>query len=79
MSENHISLAQAHEGDVVRILGLNSQGAMRRRLQDIGFITGASVERLQSGPAGDPTAFYIKGTVIALRREDSSEIIVEKA
>ena len=78
MSTQQLSLAQTQTGEIVRIAGLETAGPMRRRLQDIGFTAGTSVQRLQSGPAGDPTAFYIKGTVIALRREDSARILVEK-
>lgn len=78
MSTQSLSLAQTEMGETVKISGLNTDGAMRRRLQDIGFTAGTSVQRLQSGPAGDPTAFYIKGTVIALRREDSACILVER-
>ena len=78
MSTQQLSLAQTQTGEIVRIAGLETDGPMRRRLQDIGFTAGTSVQRLQSGPAGDPTAFYIKGTVIARRREDSASILVEK-
>lgn len=78
MSTQQLSLAQTQTGEIVRIAGLETDGPMRRRLQDIGFTAGTSVQCLQSGPAGDPTAFYIKGTVIALRREDSARILVEK-
>lgn len=78
MSTQKLSLAQTAKGEIVKVSGLMSEGPMRRRLQDIGFTAGASVQRLQSGPAGDPTAFYIKGTVIALRKEDSARILVEK-
>ena len=78
MSTQQLSLAQTQTGEIVRIAGLETDGPMRRRLQDIGFTAGTSVQRLQSGPAGDPTVFYIKGTVIALRREDSARILVEK-
>ena len=78
MSTQQLSLAQTQTGEIVRIAGLETDGPMRRRLQDIGFTAGTSVQRLQSGPAGDPTAFYIKRTVIALRREDSARILVEK-
>ncbi len=78
MSTQQLNLAQTEMGEIVTISGLLSDGPMRRRLQDIGFTAGTSVQRLQSGPSGDPTAFYVKGTVIALRKEDSARILVEK-
>ena len=61
MSTQQLSLAQTQTGEIVRIAGLETDGPMRRRLQDIGFTSGVRVLRLQSGPAGDPTAFYISG------------------
>ena len=49
---------------------------MRRRLQDIGLIEGTVVECLGKSPLGDPTAFLIRGAVIALRREDAGRVLV---
>ncbi len=51
-------------------------GSMRRRLQDIGIIEGTRVECLQESPCGDMAAYLIRGAVIALRSEDSSNILV---
>ncbi|NLK36869.1 MAG: ferrous iron transport protein A [Epulopiscium sp.] len=58
------------------IKALTAVGAMRRRLQDMGFIEGAKVECILKSPSGDPVAFCIRGAVIALRREDSERIII---
>lgn len=49
---------------------------MRRRLQDIGLIEGTEVECLGKSPLGDPTAYLIRGAVIALRSEDSGKVLV---
>jgi len=43
---------------------------------DLGFVPGAIVKALHRSPAGDPTAYYIMGAVIALRDEDASKIII---
>ena len=48
--------------------------AMRRRLQDIGLISGTRVECVGVSPLGDPAAYLIRGAVIALRREDSDGV-----
>ena len=47
---------------------------MRRRLQDIGLISGTRVECVGVSPLGDPAAYLIRGAVIALRREDSDGV-----
>ena len=51
--------------------------AIRRRLLDIGLVEGTDVSCLQKSPAGDPVAYLIRGAVIAIRSEDSSQIVVE--
>ena len=49
---------------------------MRRRLQDMGLIEGTVVECVGKSPLGDPTAFLIRGAVIALRNEDSVRVLI---
>ncbi len=49
-----------------------------RRILDIGIIKGTKVERLFSSPFGDPTAYRIKNSVIALRSNESDKIFVEQ-
>ena len=49
---------------------------MRRRLLDLGFTAGAHITCLQHSASGDPAAYLIRGTVIALREEDSRRIAV---
>lgn len=56
---------------------LHSSGSMRRRLLDIGLIKNTAVECLGRSPGGDPSAYLIRGAVIAIRAEDSKDIMVE--
>ena len=70
------SLANLQVGERARVASLLSRGSMRRRLQDIGLIEGTEVECVQKSPAGDPVAYRIRGALIALRSEDSSNILV---
>lgn len=49
---------------------------MRRRLQDLGIVEGTTIECLQKSPSGDPVAYKIRGTIIALRSEDANKIII---
>lgn len=72
-----LPLSRLRPGQKAQISALLTRGAMRRRLQDLGFIPGQRVECLQKSPLGDPTAFYIRGTVIALRKEDAAQILVD--
>jgi ferrous iron transport protein A len=53
-------------------------GMMRRRLLDLGLINNTLIEVLHKSPFGDPIAYFIRGTVIALRQEITSLILIEK-
>ena len=53
-----------------------AQGAERRRLQELGFVPGAQVECVGTSPLGDPRAYQLRGTVIALRRRDARPVRV---
>ncbi|MFZ2537988.1 MAG: FeoA family protein [Oscillospiraceae bacterium] len=74
--ENQKTLTDLKIGQIGNVLELLSKGSMRRRLQDLGVIEGTKVECLHKSPAGDPIAYLIRGAAIALRSEDSSNILV---
>lgn len=72
------SLATLEVGEKATVYCLLLSGNMRRRLQDMGLIEGTKVKCLLKSPSGNPTAYLIRGAVIALRQEDSSSILVTK-
>ena len=57
---------------------IDSKNNIKRRLLDLGIIEGTKIHSLFSSPFGNPTAYEIRGFLIALRNEDSSKIYVEK-
>ncbi|HBR31833.1 MAG TPA: ferrous iron transport protein A [Clostridiales bacterium] len=70
------TLNDLKEGQSAKVKELKSFGSIRRRLQDIGLVEGTEVKCLQKSPSGDPVAYLIRGAVIAIRAEDSSNILV---
>lgn len=72
------SLSGLAVGETARVLGLMAgcRGAERRRLFDLGFVPGTLVEVDMVSPAGDPTAYRVRGSVVALRREQANLIRV---
>lgn len=56
------------------INNLNCNGNIRRRLLDLGLVNGTKIVPVFKSPSGDPTAFEIRKTLIALREEDSKLI-----
>jgi len=75
MSEPLISLAELQVGNTLSIMKIEVVGTLRRRLLDLGFVPGAEIEVLQKSPLGDPVAYRVSNTTIALRREESSKIL----
>lgn len=71
------TLDRLQEGECARILSLHLRGAMRRRLLDFGMIEGSVIRCLRVGPSGDPVIYFVRGTMLALRRQDGRRIAVE--
>lgn len=72
------SLWQAPVGNFYKIKKINLNKAEKERILDLGMIPGTNVKVLQKSPLGDPTAYLIRGSVIALRSEYTKKIIIEK-
>lgn len=70
------SLNEMEPGQKTRIKEVRSHGSIRRRLLDIGLIENTEVECLGRSPGGDPSAFLIRGAVIALSREDCRDTMI---
>lgn len=71
-----ITLDRLERGIPAVVNALRTQGAMRRRLMDIGLTPGTEVCALYRSCSGDPTAYGFRGAVIALRREDAKSVLV---
>lgn len=65
------------EGQSAYVTEVHNDESMRRRLADIGLIRGTRVTCLSRSPAGDPTAYLIRGAVIALRGCDAAQVEVK--
>ena len=62
-------------GSVCRVTKLTANGFIQRRMLDLGIVEGTKIEVLHQSPLGDPIAYQIRGTVIALRKEEAIQII----
>lgn len=65
-------------GCISRVRQINANGALRRRLMDLGLIVGTEVKAVRKSLSGDPILYEIRGAMIALRSEEASKILVEK-
>ncbi len=69
-----LTLDSLPEGGAGIVSRVRWGGELRARLMDLGFTPGARVECLFSAPSGDPRAYLIRGSVIALRSSDAGGI-----
>lgn len=70
------NLSQLSLNEKAVIYKILTLGDMRRRFLDIGLIENTEVECVGISPAGNPKAFLIRGAVIAIRNEDSADILI---
>ncbi|NUM81201.1 ferrous iron transport protein A [bacterium] len=72
-----IKLSELSYGQTAALKEIKINGIQRRRLLDFGFIKDSEIRVAQRSPLGDPTAYWIKGALIALRKEETDHIFVE--
>lgn len=65
-------------GKSCKVISLNNLGNIKRRLLDIGLVPGTIVTAILKSPFNDPIAYKIKNAIIAIRKSDSREIVVEE-
>ena len=71
------NLSDIDVGEKVTIAEVNAQKSLKRRLLDLGFIKGNRVCCVGKSALGDPKAYDIDGTVIAIRKNDAKNITVQ--
>jgi DtxR family Mn-dependent transcriptional regulator len=62
----------------IKTIAAACRGGERRRLLDLGILPGTLVEAAFSSPSGNPTAYRVRGALIALRREQANHIHIER-
>ncbi|PHV70899.1 ferrous iron transport protein A [Sporanaerobium hydrogeniformans] len=77
MQTSLFSLNQLAIGQKAQIVNVEALGPLMPRMLDLGAINGTPIEALHRSPTGDPTAYFIRGTVIALRQEDAQKIVIQ--
>ena len=78
MRKKKMPLSEVLPGQTARVAEIRLEGALRRRLFDLGLIPQTLVSCRFAAPAGSPMAFTVRGAAIALRTRDAQEIFVER-
>ena len=71
------TLNQLEPGEWATIIKVGGKGPVRRRILDMGVVSGAEIEVVRVAPLGDPVEFRIKGYNLSLRKSEAQNVQVE--
>ena len=71
------TLRQAKIGETVKVVKLHGEGAVKRRIMDMGITKGVEVFVRKAAPLGDPVEVNVRGYELSLRKADADMIEVE--
>ena len=64
-------------GETVRVTKIGGEGALKRRIMDMGITKGVSIKVMKVAPLGDPVEITVRGYELTLRKADCEKIEVE--
>ncbi len=70
------NLGDLKTGQKATVFGINMPDVKKRRIIDLGIIPETQIEALFTSPLCDPTAYMVRGSVIAIRSEDAKRIYI---
>ena len=77
-TEQWISLDQLTTGEIAQVVGVHGQGAIKRRLMDMGMTKGVSILVRKRAPLGDPIEINLRGYELTLRKSEAELVLVKK-
>ena len=76
--ENWLSLDQLKVGEKAQVVGIHGQGAVKRRLMDMGLTKGVDILVRKMAPLGDPIEINLRGYELTLRKNEAELVLVQK-
>jgi len=71
------TLSQVKVGETARVVKLHGEGALKRRIMDMGITKGVELYIRKVAPLGDPMEIAVRGYELSLRRADAEMVEVE--
>lgn len=71
------TLKEAKVGETVKVVKLNGEGPVRKRIMDMGITKGVEVFVRKVAPLGDPVEVNVRGYELTLRKDEAEKIEVE--
>lgn len=72
------TLREAKIGDTVKVVKLHGEGAVKRRIMDMGITKGTEIFIRKVAPLGDPVEVKVRGYELSLRKADAEMIEIEE-
>jgi ferrous iron transport protein A len=74
-----MKIAELVQGDLVRLISFGTTGMeYRRRLLSLGLTCGSEFSVVRKAPLGCPIQIEVRGTALTLRKEEASQLILER-
>lgn len=74
MNVNMKTLRSAKPGDTVKVTKINGEGALKRRIMDMGVTKGVEIYVRKVAPLGDPVEVTVRGYELSVRKADAEMI-----
>ena len=71
------TLKEVKIGESVKVSKINGEGAVKRRIMDMGITRGVEIYVRKVAPLGDPIEITVRGYELSIRKEEASKIEVE--
>ena len=71
------TLREASIGSTVRVVRINGEGAIKRRIMDMGITRGIEIYIRKVAPLGDPVEITVRGYELSIRKADAEMVEVE--
>lgn len=71
------TLKDAHVGQTVTVAKLHGEGAVKRRIMDMGITRGAELHIRKVAPLGDPMELNVRGYALSVRKADAQMIEID--
>ena len=71
------TLKQAKVGETVTVVKLHGEGAVKRRIMDMGITKGVTVYVRKVAPLGDPVEVNVRGSELSIRKADAEMIEIQ--
>lgn len=74
---NTRTLKDLKPGDTAKVVRINAEGALKRRIMDMGLTRGTNVTFRKVAPFGDPIEITVRGYELSIRKDEAEHVVIE--